>query len=184
VSHVPPTEISAAVRDLDDGRTTRARLRLMALWEHLEHDSPHRCAAAHWLAAAQPDIRSTLTWGERALREAEKMTDRHVPFAGTLATLAAIYPQLQLDLARDYWRLRDSCGALEHLVAARDSVADRPDDAVRRRISRDIARLDAEMCGAGPPGWADSTALDGEPAWTRRSWGSWEDFWTDDDQIW
>src|SRR3954451_12880390 len=121
------TEILLAVGELADGRTTRARQRLSALWDRDDDlDDPecivgHRSAIAHWLADAQSDVEAALARDERALGEAQALAHRHVPFAGTARTVAAMLPLLHVEVAQDYRRLDSACGALEHLSAARDA---------------------------------------------------------------
>jgi hypothetical protein len=185
VNSLPPTlvpridplvaEIQAAVNDLHDGRVTRARRRLEGLWEQVEQtaNSSHRCAVAHWLADTQDDPSQELAWDERALLEAETLPGRQVPFAGTAATIATMYPRLHLDVATACWRMRDACGALEHLAKARAGLADLPDTPGRLGIRRDIARLEAEL--------DDRQPFLGDEPWISLSWDDWESFWSDED---
>lgn len=140
-------DIAEAVRDLSDGRVTRARRRLGALWAQPAVGSAHRSALAHWLAATEPDLEAKAGWDERALEAVEAADDWSVPFAGTGLTLGAVYPELHLELARDYRRLGSSCGALEHLALARNAVDMSAQDGRRAWLRREIRRLDREIDG-------------------------------------
>ncbi len=163
------SEISAAVDELADGRTTRARVRLSALWERDAHEqTDHRAAIAHWLADAQGDVESALTWDERAVDEAEALADKRVPFAGTARTVAAMLPLLHVEVAQDYRRLGSACGALEHLAAARNALAALPQPE-RGAPAREIARLDAQLGGRAPAPGRQRHGGQGE-GWRRQSW--------------
>jgi hypothetical protein len=168
------SEILLAVGELADGRTTRARQRLCALWDRDDDfDDPdcivvHRSAIAHWLADTQSDVESALAWDERALGEAELLPDRHVPFAGTARTVAAMLPLLHVEVAQGHRRLDPARGAREHRVLVREhlalalaALASLP--AQDREVpAREIARLEAQLSGLRP--------IEPGPGWQRRSW--------------
>jgi hypothetical protein len=140
-------DIAEAVTDLSDGRTTRARRRLGALWAQVEAGSPHQAAVAHWLGVAEPDLEAKVRWDGRALEAAEGADDWTMPFAGTGLTLGGMYPELHLELARDYRRLGSSCGAMEHLALARNAVEMSAENRRRTSLQAQIRRLDREICG-------------------------------------
>jgi hypothetical protein len=140
-------DIAEAVQDLSDGRRTRARRRLGALWAQASPGTVHRSALAHWLALAEDDVEATLGWNERALEAAEAADDWSLPFPGTGLTLGAVYPELHLELARGYRRLGSSCGAMEHLALARNAVEMSGPDARRSWLRKQIATLQREING-------------------------------------
>jgi hypothetical protein len=135
-------DIAEAVGHLEDGRVTLAHRRLSALWPHLTGVATrHRCAAAHWIAAAESALTTKLTWDERALEEAEAVPDWATPFAGAPATIGSMYPELHLELARDYQQFGEACAVLEHLALARNA-ADALPSVLRTRVRREAARID------------------------------------------
>ncbi|HSP39543.1 MAG TPA: hypothetical protein VLR26_17525 [Frankiaceae bacterium] len=148
-------DITRAVHELEDGRLTRARLRLEAIWARLavpeaaDAASSHRCAVAHWLAATQTEPTVKLEWDLRALDEAESVPDWSTIVAGTGHSIGALYPDLHLELARNYLRGNDACGVLEHLALARNAVEVLP-PARRVRLHKEIARVDAELNRRSP----------------------------------
>jgi hypothetical protein len=157
---VAAAEIATAVAELADGRTSRARLRLSALWDRAAGPElgASRCAIAHWLANAHDDVEAALTWDERAVDEAEALADKRIPFVGTACTVAAMYPLLHLEVAEGYRRLGSSCGALEHLARARRAAAELP-TGERGRVNEQIAWLDARINGR--------TADESDAGWER-----------------
>src|SRR4051812_49669402 len=140
-------DIEEAVRDLSDGRLTRARRRLSSLWVQVPVDSAHRSAIAHWLAAAEQTAEARLAWDERALDAAEAADEWSVPFAGTALSLGTMYPELHLEIARDYRRLGSACGALEHLSVARNAVETSAQGERRTVLRRQVVALDREISG-------------------------------------
>lgn len=156
------SEILLAVGELFDGRIMRARQRLSALWDRDDDlDDPeclvgHRSAVAHWLADTQSEVEAELSWDERAVEEAVPLLDRHVPFAGTARTVAAMLPLLHVEVAQGHRRLGSTCGALEHLARAREALATLSGHD-REGPAREIARLEAQLSGLAPhedaPGW-------------------------------
>jgi hypothetical protein len=148
-------DIVQAVHDLEDGRFTRARVRLEPIWTRLNDadcsgvESVHRCAVAHWLGAAQGELTAKLEWDERALSEAESVPDWSTIVAGTGHSIGAIYADLHLELARDYLRLNEACAVLEHLAIARNAVEVLPAER-RRRLGKELARIDAELDRRAP----------------------------------
>lgn len=136
-------DVAEAVRDLLDGRSTRARRRLGALWTLAPVGSVHRSALAHWLAVADPAPATALRWHEQALEAAEAAGDWSVPFAATALTLGEMYPELHLDLARAYQQVGDACGALDHLALARNAFDVTVRGERRIRLGRLAAQLDA-----------------------------------------
>jgi hypothetical protein len=162
-------DIAEAVGHLEDGRVTLAHRRLSALWPHLTGTAArHRCAAAHWLAAAENDLTAKLTWDERALDEAEAVPDWATPFAGAPATIGSMYPELHLELARDYQRFGEACAVLEHLELARNA-ADTLPPPLRGRVRREAARIDR----AGRSGAAARESW----GWDRAEEADLADFW-------
>jgi hypothetical protein len=147
--------IAQAVHDLEDGRCTRARLRLEPIWARLTDpdcsgvESVHRCAVAHWLGAAQGELTAKLEWDERALDEAELVPDWSTIVAGTGHPIGAIYADLHVELARDYLRMNEPCAVLEHLAIARNAVEVLPAER-RSRLSKELARIDAELDRRSP----------------------------------
>jgi hypothetical protein len=144
-------DIAEAVNHLQDGRATLARRRLAALWPQLRPDgghARHRSAVAHWLAAVEPEPRSKLAWDERALDEAEAVADWASTFAGTAGTVARMYPELHLELARDHLQRQDVCSALEHLARARNATETLPVGA-RRQLRTEIRSVDRQLSGVG-----------------------------------
>jgi hypothetical protein len=171
-------DVLEAVFDLQDGRLTRARRRLAALWSQVPPGAPHRSAIAHWLAAATPDVQGAVRWGEQAVAAADAAADWSLPFCGTGLTLGAMYPELHLELARAYLRVGSPCGALEHLAVARNAVEPTAAGERRVRLLGQVGRLAREV---------DGTA-DGHPdedwGWERESEQDLADFWNGDGIGW
>jgi hypothetical protein len=155
-------DIGEAVVDLGDGRLTRARRRLGALWAQAAPGSAHRSAVAHWLGAVEDDVGAKVGWDERALEAAEAAEDWSVPFAGTGMTLGAMYPELHLELARGYRRLGSSCGALEHLALARNAVEMSGQTGRRDWLEQQIGGLEREVGGLQERGATPEWGFDDE----------------------
>lgn len=178
VADLVAEDVVEAVRDLDDGRSTRARRRLSSLWAQVPVGSPHRPALAHWLAAAEQDLPARLAWRERALQAAEEARDWSVPFAGTALTLGDVYPELHLELADGYRAAGSSCGALEHLALARNAVDAAVRGERRDRLRRQLAALERRIAGT-PDGCAEQ-----DWGWEREDEQDLVGFWDDEGSDW
>ncbi|GAA2460899.1 hypothetical protein [Streptomyces macrosporus] len=132
------------------GDREEARNRLARLWEETRADGDlfHRCAIAHYLAAAQDDPAVALEWDLRALAVAETLTDRAAG-EGRRPAVRSLYPSLYLRLATDHARLGDPGAARRELARARRAVGELPDDAYGADVRAAIDRTESRLAAPG-----------------------------------
>jgi hypothetical protein len=65
--------------------------------------------------------------------------------------VAAFYPSLHLNLARDYFKLGDEATCREHLAIAQERVDVLPDDGYGRLVRSGLKRMAADLAGEPPP---------------------------------
>ncbi|MDK1474514.1 hypothetical protein QNO07_13980 [Streptomyces sp. 549] len=152
------TRIGQAVILHRGGDREEARNRLTVLWGELEHGGGtfHRCAVAHYLAAAQEDAESALRWDRRALAAADALTwEEPGSDPADVVRVRALYPSLHLGLAAAHHRLGEPVAARRELVLARRAVGALPEsehgDGVRAAVDRLERRLASPVPGPVPP---------------------------------
>lgn len=141
--------IMDTIADNDADRAAK-RARFAVIWAELGDDADpiHRCILAHYMADVQDAPEDSLLWDQRALEAAKGMDEDE--FAATLPglVLESFFPSLHLNLAQDYDKLARPDDARRHLVLARESFDDLPEDGYGRMIRNGVERLE-EKVGRG-----------------------------------
>lgn len=138
------------------GERAEAATLFAALWDEIgadRGDPLHRCAVAHSMADAQPDVHDELRWDLRALEAADALTDERVASGGIAGPAAGFYPSLHLNLADCYRRLGDVRRAREHLQNGRATVELLGNDGYGRMIRGGLDRVadQLDLLGGGSP---------------------------------
>ena len=129
-------EFAAAVELGRGGARAEARRRLADLWERVgpDGDPLHRVSIAHFLADLQDDVRTELSWDERALAAAGDLTDERAQQYDAALRVRGLLPSLHLNLADCLRRLGDLSGARQHLARAEASIGELADDGYGRLV--------------------------------------------------
>ena len=147
-------EIVAAVELGRGGAQAEARQRLTDLWERVgpDGDPLHRVTLAHFLADLQDDVRSELSWDERALAAAGDLTDERAQRYDAALRVHGMLPSLHLNLADCLRRLGDLSGARRHLARAEASVDELADDGYGRLVRTGLEHVRGALeAGATEP---------------------------------
>lgn len=130
-----------------------AVLRFTELWSEVGQGSDplHRVVVAHYGADVQADAAESLVWNLRALEAADESTDEAVQRHHPELRVAAFYPSLHLNLARDHFKLGDETKAREHFDIAQQRVDILDDDGYGRLVRSGLARMAADLAGEPPP---------------------------------
>jgi hypothetical protein len=153
--HLDPmmARIGAAIELGQRGERAAAADRFAELWDEADSgpDPLHRVLVAHYAADVQDEAAESLAWNLRALTAAGSTTDDGVRRHHPDLRVAAFYPSLHLNLARDYLTLGDEGSAREHVAAAEAGIDVLPDDGYGRMVRAGLARITADLAGEPAP---------------------------------
>lgn len=138
-----------------------ARERFDGLWDEVAADGDplYRVLVAHYAADVQAEAKDSLVWNLRALEAADATIDDGVQRHHPELRVAAFYPSLHLNLARDYFTLGDEDAARGHLAAAEDGIGILPDDGYGHMVRSGLARMAADLAGEpAPPAYVPRTS--------------------------
>ena len=133
--------ISDALDLFNAGRRGEARAAFGAIWAEIESEGDpfHHCVLSHYMANAQGDMESELTWNRRALAAADSIVSER-PDAASLSVLS-LYPALHLNLADVLFRSGDVPGASRQVHLARQASDALSDDTHGEQVRSAIERL-------------------------------------------
>lgn len=135
------------------GERAAAIERFDTLWGEADAsgDPLYRVVVAHYGADVQAEVADSLVWNRRALEAANEATDDVVQRHHPELRVAAFFPSLHLNLARDYFTLGDEARSREHLEAANERVDALPEDGYGSLVRAGLARMAADLAGEPPP---------------------------------